>query len=96
MVPNPRKPNSTPDCEFCVVIRVMIPLMTHKLLVTRRVYPEAIEFLQQHGEVDYNSTDDILSPAALIERARGKHAIVSQLVDKFTRDVIAELDPSEV
>jgi lactate dehydrogenase-like 2-hydroxyacid dehydrogenase len=66
--------------------------MTHKLLVTRRVYPEAIEYLRQHAEVDYQSTDDILTPAALVEKARGKHAIVSQLVDKFTRDVIAQLD----
>ncbi len=66
--------------------------MTHKLLVTRRVYPEAIEYLRQHADVDYNSTDDILTPASLIERARGKHAIVSQLVDKFTRDVVAQLD----
>jgi glyoxylate reductase len=68
--------------------------MTHTVLVTRRVYPEAIEYLQQHAQVDYNSTDDILTPAALIEKARGKHAIVSQLVDKFTRDVIGQLDGS--
>src|SRR5580700_6482533 len=72
----------------------MIPLMTHTVLVTRRVYPEAIEYLRQHAEVDYSSTDDILTPAALIEKARGKHAIVSQLVDKFTREVIAQLDGS--
>jgi lactate dehydrogenase-like 2-hydroxyacid dehydrogenase len=72
----------------------MIPLMTPKVLVTRRAYPEAIEYLQQHTEVDYNSTDDILTPAALIERASGKHAIVSQLVDKFTADAIAKLDRS--
>jgi glyoxylate reductase len=70
----------------------MIPLMAPTVLVTRRVYPEAIEYLQQHADVDYNSTDDILTPAALIEKARGKHAIVGQLVDKFTRDVITQLD----
>lgn len=68
--------------------------MTPKVLVTRRAYPEAITFLQQQAEVDYNDSDDILSPAALIERARGKHAIVSQLVDKFTPDLIAQLDQS--
>jgi lactate dehydrogenase-like 2-hydroxyacid dehydrogenase len=68
--------------------------MTCNVLVTRRVYPEAIEYLRQHADVDYNSTDDILSPAALIERARGKHAVISQLVDKFTRDAIAQLDGS--
>jgi len=68
--------------------------MQPRVLVTKRVYPEAIEFLTQHAEVDYVSDDDGLSPAELLERARGKNAIVSQLVDKFTRDVIAQLDSS--
>jgi lactate dehydrogenase-like 2-hydroxyacid dehydrogenase len=66
--------------------------MQPSVLVTRRIYPEAIEFLKQHAEVDYNPTDDILSPADLLARAKGKQAIVSQLVDKFTRDVLAQVD----
>jgi lactate dehydrogenase-like 2-hydroxyacid dehydrogenase len=64
------------------------------LLVTRRVYPEAIEYLKQHAEVDYNPTDETLSPADLLARALGKRAIVSQLVDKFTPEVIGRLDSS--
>jgi lactate dehydrogenase-like 2-hydroxyacid dehydrogenase len=72
--------------------RSMILTMPPSVLVTRRIYPEAIEFLKQHAEVDYNPTDDILAPADLLARARGKQAIVSQLVDKFTRDVLAQLD----
>ena len=66
--------------------------MPPSVLVTRRIYPEAIDFLRQHAEVDYNSTDDILSPAELLARAKGKLAIVSQLVDKFPREVLARLD----
>lgn len=66
--------------------------MQPSVLVTRRIYPEAIEFLKQHAEVDYNATDDILSPADLLARAKGKQAIVSQLVDKFTRDVLVQVD----
>ncbi|MBZ5601743.1 MAG: D-glycerate dehydrogenase [Acidobacteriia bacterium] len=65
--------------------------MQPSVLVTRRIYPEAIEYLKQHAEVDYNPTDDILSPADLLARAKGKQAIVSQLVDKFTPGVIAQL-----
>ncbi len=61
-------------------------------LVTKRIYPEAVEFLRQYAEVDDVGTDEGLTPAALIERARGKHAIVSQLTDRLTRDVIAQLD----
>jgi lactate dehydrogenase-like 2-hydroxyacid dehydrogenase len=67
--------------------------MRPPVLVTKRIYPEAIEFLKQHAEIDYENTDDGLSPAQLLERARGKHAIVSQLTDKFTREVLGQLDP---
>ncbi len=66
--------------------------MRPSVLVTRRIYPEAIDLLKKHAEVDYNATDDILSPADLLSRARGKQAIVSQLVDKFTREVLAQID----
>ena len=66
--------------------------MKPPLLVTKRIYPEAIDFLRQHAEVDYAGTDEGLTPSALIERARGKHAIVSQLTDRLSREVIAQLD----
>lgn len=62
------------------------------VLVTKRIYPEAIEFLSTHADVDYVSTDDGLSPAELIQRAHGKQAIVSQLTDKFTPEVLAQLE----
>jgi glyoxylate reductase len=68
--------------------------MKPAVLVTKRIYPEAVEFLRQHAEVDDVGTDDGLTPSALIERARGKHAIVSQLTDGLSRDVIAQLDPT--
>ncbi len=65
--------------------------MKPPLLVTKRIYPEAVEFLRQYAEVDDVGTDEGLTPAALIERARGKHAIVSQLTDRLSRDVISQL-----
>lgn len=66
--------------------------MQPSILVTKRVYPEAIEFLQQHADVDYVSTDDGLTPDELIARAKGKQAIVSQLTDKFSMDVLDRLE----
>ena len=66
--------------------------MLPSVLVTKRIYPEAIEFLKQHAEVDYVDNDDGLPANELIERARGKQAIVSQLVDRFTPDVLARID----
>jgi lactate dehydrogenase-like 2-hydroxyacid dehydrogenase len=67
--------------------------MLPHVLVTKRIYPEAVDLLRQHAEVDDVGTDEGLTAAALIERARGKDAIVSQLTDRLTRDVIAQLDP---
>lgn len=70
----------------------MILMMLPKVLVTKRIYPEAIELLKSHCEVDYDANDDSLPPSELIERARGKQAIVSQLVDKFTPAALAQIE----
>jgi glyoxylate reductase len=66
--------------------------MKPPVLVTKRIYPEAIEYLKEHCEVDYVATDDGLSAEELQERVRGKQAVVSQLTDKFTPAVIDGLD----
>ena len=66
--------------------------MKPPVLVTKRIYPEAIDFLREHCEVDYVGTDDGLTPMELLGRVKGKAAVVSQLTDKFSADVIAALD----
>lgn len=65
--------------------------MKPSVLVTKRVYPEAVELLQAHCEVDYEATDEGLTAEQLAERLRGKQAVMSQLTDKFSREVIARL-----
>jgi lactate dehydrogenase-like 2-hydroxyacid dehydrogenase len=59
--------------------------------VTKRVYPEAVELLRSHFEVDYEGTDDGLTPGALLARAAGCQAIMSQLTDKLNAPVIDQL-----
>jgi len=66
--------------------------MKPPVLVTKRIYPEAIEYLKERCDVDYVATDDGLSAEELRERVRGKRAVVSQLTDKFTPAVIDALD----
>ena len=67
--------------------------MNSAVLVTKRIYPEAVEFLrQQFDEVDYVNSDDGLPAAELLARCRGKQAIVSQLTDKFSAPIIEQLD----
>jgi len=72
-------------CDNC---HPMKPLV----LVTKRIYPEAIEFLKQHVAVDYAESDDGLTAEELMERIRGKQGVVSQLTDKFSAPVIEQLD----
>ncbi len=61
------------------------------ILVTKRVYPEAIELLRQHGDVEYVNSDDGVPAAELAQRIQGKHAVVSQLTDKFDSAFIETL-----
>jgi lactate dehydrogenase-like 2-hydroxyacid dehydrogenase len=66
--------------------------MKPAVLVTKRIYPEAIEYLRSKVEVDYRNTDEGLSPEELRERLRGKQAVVSQLTDRFDAPVIESLE----
>jgi lactate dehydrogenase-like 2-hydroxyacid dehydrogenase len=61
-------------------------------LVTKRIYPEAIAYLCERVEVDYENSDEGLTPEALRERVRGKQAIVSQLTDRFDAALIEALE----
>ncbi len=67
-----------------------------KILITKRIYPEAVELLKGSFEVDYEATNAGLSTEALIERSRGCAAVVSQLTDKLSAGVIARLDGVKV
>jgi gluconate 2-dehydrogenase len=42
------------------------------ILISRKIFPEVVEHLRQHFEVDHNDTDGVLAPAQLIERLQGK------------------------
>ncbi len=67
------------------------------VLVTKRIFPEAIDLLRRCvEEVDYEETDDGLPAAELIPRSRGKQAIVASLIDKFTPEVLDQLDGIKV
>ena len=71
-------------CDNCVPMKSVI-------LVTKRIYPEAIEYLRQRAEVDYEESDDGLSASQLAARISGKQGVVSQLTDKFPAEVIEGL-----
>jgi lactate dehydrogenase-like 2-hydroxyacid dehydrogenase len=66
--------------------------MKPAVLVTKRIYPQAIAYLKEHADVDYEETDDGMPADELARRIRGKQAVVSQLMDKFPDAVLATLD----
>jgi lactate dehydrogenase-like 2-hydroxyacid dehydrogenase len=65
--------------------------MRAQVLVTKRIFQEAIALLEQHADVDYEATGEGLTSRELIARARGKQAIVSQITDPLPREVLAQL-----
>lgn len=65
-----------------------------KVLISKRIYPEAVEFLQGSAEVDYEGTDTGLETSALLTRSAGCAAVVTQLTDRLSADVIGQLDSS--
>jgi D-3-phosphoglycerate dehydrogenase len=66
--------------------------MKNQVLITKRIYPEAVDLLKQHAEVDYVESDDGLAAEELLRRLQGKQAVVSQLTDRFDASVIEKLD----
>src|SRR6202142_4608038 len=62
------------------------------VLVTRRIFPEAVAFLRERAEVEYVESDDALAPDELLARARGKQGIVAPLTDRFNAEQLARLD----
>ena len=56
-----------------------------KILVTRQVFPEVIDFLSADFEIDYNASDDVLSPDALRERAATCAGVLCCLTEKIDR-----------
>lgn len=69
-------------------------MKTKKALITKRIYPEAVDLLRACCQVDYQDGDEGLDPSALIARSAGCEAIVTQLTDRLSSDVIAQLDAS--
>ena len=53
--------------------------MAHKpaILISRKIFPEVVEHLRTHFEVDHNDADGVLAPDQLIERLQGKVGVMT-------------------
>ena len=63
--------------------------MKPSILVSRATFPEAVELLQQHFDVDYNQHDEVWGPEELKRRLQGKAGVLSNPVDRFSAEVFA-------
>lgn len=60
-----------------------------KILVTRAVFPEIIERLEKHFEVESNQDDHIFSEEELVARARGKDGLFTFPSERISPEIIA-------
>ncbi|MBI1356232.1 MAG: D-glycerate dehydrogenase [Acidobacteria bacterium] len=70
--------------------------MKPPVLVTKKLYPKALELLQATADVEYHDSRAGLSADRLLTKAKGKVGIVCQLTDKFSAEVLAELPDLKV
>ncbi|MCF8149588.1 MAG: D-glycerate dehydrogenase [Burkholderiaceae bacterium] len=63
--------------------------MNSKVLVSRSVFPEVIEHLAAHFELDYNDQDAPLPPAQLATRLTGKQGALTMISDRIDATVLA-------
>ena len=63
--------------------------MKSKILVTRAVFPDVIARLGQHFEVDSNQEDRVFSSDELVEKMRGKDAMLASGSERISAQVIA-------
>jgi gluconate 2-dehydrogenase len=59
------------------------------VLVTRAVFPEVLEYLSRHFEVDSNQADTPLAPARLAERLADKHGALITLTERIDAALLA-------
>ena len=60
-----------------------------KILITRRIYPEALEILAGRDEIDYNDSDNLLETEELLSRAENAAAIMTPTTQKFNAELLS-------
>jgi lactate dehydrogenase-like 2-hydroxyacid dehydrogenase len=61
-----------------------------KVLITRKIFDEAIVIVKQHFEVEDNQNDIPFSPEELIKRLQGKAGAITLLTDRIDGDVLSK------
>ena len=75
------------DVSWCPSV-INGKILKPKILITRQVFPEVIDFLSAHAEMDYNAADEVFTPGVLRERARDVAGVICSLTEKIDADFI--------
>ena len=62
--------------------------MKNRILVTREVFDETLEFLERHFEVESNQADRIYAPDELIAKLQGRQGVQSSSSDRIDGDLL--------
>ncbi len=64
--------------------------MKPKILVTRAVFPEIIELLSEHFDVESNQADEVYGEQELRRRLQGKAGLFSNPTDRISAELLAD------
>ena len=78
-----------PDTAHAITGRTPGAAERPSVLVARRVFPETLERLRQHFEVEANTTDEVWSPAELAHRLRGKDGVLTTGSERISAELLA-------
>lgn len=62
--------------------------MKPKILITQRILPEALRYLEKHADYEIGSSRGILRKEKLIEKIRDKEGLLSLLVNAIDKEVM--------
>lgn len=63
--------------------------MKSKVLISQRIFDEAVDLVRQHFEVDWNRGETPLAPALLLQRLRNKVGAIVLLSDRIDEEVLS-------
>ena len=64
--------------------------MKHRILLARAIFPEVLQRLEQHFEVEANQADEDWSPVQMRQRLRGKWGILTMAGERIDAALLAE------
>ena len=64
--------------------------MRPKVLITQKIFDEAVALVKKHFEVDYNPSDAPLPPPLLVKRLQGKKGAITLLTDPIDETLLSQ------